>query len=147
MKTFADKVKETRMSLRLTQQDLADQVGVSKRTIAGYEIGEKKPRDYHLRKLAEALQVSVDYLRFDTIDDPLYGMEKQPYIETTRERFGNKAAKEIDYLMERNTALFAGGDISEEAKDAYFEAVMKAYLACKDEARKTFGRKKKEELE
>ena len=31
----------------------------------------------------------------------------------------------------------------EEAKDAFYQAVTKAYLSCKMEAKKTFGRKKK----
>ena len=70
-----------------------------------------------MRKLAEALKVSVDYLSRDDIDDPTYGIEKQPYVEETREMFGEKAAREIDFLMERNVALFAGGSISQEAKE------------------------------
>lgn len=143
MKSFADKVREARAALRITQQELADLVGVSKRSIAGYETGEKTPRYYYLCKLAGQLQVSAEYLRRDDIDDPLFGMEQQPYVEEIRERFDGKAAKEIAYLMERNTALFAGGGISEEAKDAYFQAVMKAYLACKEEAKKTYGKKQK----
>ena len=40
-------------------------------------------------------------------------------------------------------ALFAGGELDEEAKDAFYQAVTKAYLSCKMEAKKTFGRKKK----
>lgn len=55
--------------------------------------------------------------------------------------FCAKAAAEVNALLERNAALFAGGELSQEAKDAYFEAVMKAYLACKEKARETFGRK------
>lgn len=78
----------------------------------------------------------------DEIDDPAYGIEKQPYVEATRELYGNKAAREIDFLMERNIALFAGGEIPQEAKDAYFEAVMQAYLECKAQAKAKFGRKK-----
>lgn len=42
-------------------------------------------------------------------------------------------------LLRKNTALFAGGDLSQEEKDAFFEAVMRAYVACKDEARRKFG--------
>ena len=38
-------------------------------------------------------------------------------------------------------ALFAGGELPQEAKDAFFEAVMKAYITCKEESKKTFGRK------
>ena len=39
--------------------------------------------------------------------------------------------------------FFAGGELDEEAKDAFYQAVTKAYLSCKMEAKKTFGRKKK----
>ena len=68
-------------------------------------------------------------------------LEKTEYVEETRERFGSKAAKEIDFLLERNSALFAGGALDQEAKDTFFEAVTKAYWAAKEEARKTYGRK------
>jgi len=37
------------------------------------------------------------------------------------------------------------GNLSQEAKDAFFEALMVAYVTCKEEAKKTYGRKKKEE--
>ena len=46
-------------------------------------------------------------------------------------------------ILEANRALFAGGELDEEAKDAFYQAVTKAYLSCKMEAKKTFGRKKK----
>jgi transcriptional regulator with XRE-family HTH domain len=140
--TFSDKVKRSREIRQMTQQQLADAVGVSKRTIASYESDGARARSSTMRKLAAALNVSYDYLSKDEIEDPMHGIEKAPYVEEARALYGGKAAAEIDALMERNTALFAGGELSQEAKDAYFEAVMKAYLACKEEARKTFGRKK-----
>ena len=46
----------------------------------------------------------------------------------------------MDFLLERQRVFFAGGEISQEAKDAFFEAVMKAYLACKEEAQRKRGR-------
>lgn len=142
MKTFSQKVKEAREGLKLNQQQLGDIVGVTKRSIAAYETTNTKPRGNTVRKLAAALNVSVDYLLNDGIIDTQYGIEKEPYVEEARQRLGNKAAKEMDLLLEQNLALFAGGELDQEAKDAFFEAVMKAYLKCKDEARKTFGRKK-----
>lgn len=142
MKTFSEKVKEGREGLKLNQQQLGELVGVSKRSIAAYETTDAKPRGNTARKLAAALQVSVDYLLNDEITDPKYGMEKVSYVEEVRERLGRKAAKEMDALLEQNLALFAGGELDQEAKDAFFEAVMKAYLRCKEEARKTYGRKK-----
>ena len=134
MKSFSDKVREARISLNLNQETLGKLVGVSKRAIAAYETDGTRPRAKTLAKLAEALQVSVDYLTNDDITDPQYGIEK--------ERYGAKAAREIDFLMERNVALFAGGEVPQEAKDAYFEAVLQAYMSSKEEARAKFGHKK-----
>ena len=141
MKNFAQKVREARTLLKLNQEELGKLVGVSARAIVAYETTDTRPRASTLRKLAETLQVSVDYLTNDEIDDPLYGIEKQPFVEETRSLYGDKAAREIDFLMERNAALFAGGEISQDAKDAYFEAVMQAYLECKNKAKQTYGKK------
>ncbi len=141
--TFSDKVKIARDERGINQEELATQMGVSRRSVVAWETTGTKPRGWRIRKLAEILDVSEDYLANDEITDPKYGIEKKEYVEETRSRFGDRAAKEMDSLFERNVALFAGGEISQEAKDAYFEAVMKAYLACKDEAKKTFGHKKK----
>ncbi len=143
--TFSDKIKLSRELCNLTQQQLADKVGVSKRTIASYESSGAIARSSTMRKLARALNVSYDYLTNDNITDPKQGIEKIEYIEEARNQFGNRAAKEVDELLERNAALFAGGELSEEAKDAFFTAVTKAYLECKEQAKKTYGRKKKTE--
>ena len=144
MKKFSEKVREARRLLNLTQEELGNLVGVSKRAVLAYETADVLPRRNVKLKLAEALRVSVDYLDKEEIEDPTYGLEKTEYVEETRERFGNKAAKEIDFLLERNLALFAGGSLDQEAKDAFFEAVTKAYWAAKEEARKTYGRKIKD---
>ena len=140
--TFAEKVRLCRVNKDLTQQKLADMVGVSKRTIIAYENGDAKARERNLRKLAIALDVSTDYLSRDEITDPEYGLAKQPYVEQARGAYGDSAANEVNELLERNAALFAGGELSEEAKDAFYLAVTKAYLQCKDEAKKKYGRKK-----
>ena len=50
-----------------------------------------------------------------------------------------KQSSVVQMLLRKNTSLFAGGDLSQEEKDAFFEAVMRAYVACKDEARRKFG--------
>lgn len=141
MKDFSQKVREARTLLKLNQEELGRLIGVSTRAVVAYETTDTKPRASTLRKLAETLKVSVDYLTNDEIDDPLYGIEKQPFVEETRNLYGDKAAREIDFLMERNAALFAGGELSQDAKDAYFEAVMQAYLECKNKAKQTYGKK------
>lgn len=139
MKTFSQKIKEGRREQKLNQQELARLVGVSKRSIAAYETTDTKPRGTVMMRLAQALKVSVDYLIIDEIQDPDHGFAHTAYLQAAKERFGYRAVAEMEALLRRNTALFAGGELDQEAKDAFFEALMKAYLTCKEEARKTYG--------
>ena len=48
------------------------------RTITSYELGERKPYQAQLYKLAKALEVSTEYLQNDNIEDPSYGLD--PWI-------------------------------------------------------------------
>lgn len=145
MKTFSEKLKEARKELGINQQQLADLVGISKRSIAAYESTGTRPRGDVVKRLSAALKVSADYLLIDEAEDPGYGVSSTPYIEEARRRYGSRAAQEMENLLRQNTALFAGGGLDQEAKDAFFEAVMKAYLTCKEEARRTYGHRDGEE--
>ena len=141
MKTFSEKVKEARVSLGISQPQLGKKIGLSVRSVIAYEKGEKKPRPASMLKLAKALGVSVKFLSDDESEDPMADIEKDDYIAEARERYGAAGAKNMDELLSANTALFAGGELSQEQKDAFFEAVMKAYITCKEEARRKFGKK------
>lgn len=141
MKTFSEKVKEARVSLGISQPQLGKKIGLSVRSVIAYENGEKKPRPASMLKLAKALGVSVKFLSDDECENPMADIEKDDYIAEARERYGVAGAKNMDELLSANTALFAGGELSQEQKDAFFEAVMKAYITCKEEARRKFGKK------
>ena len=141
MKTFANKVKDARNELNISQAQLAESAGVSVRAIQTYEQGTKKPRQGVLLKLAKALNVSVKFLVDENCENPLEDIEKDGYIAEARERYGSAGGKDIEALLADNAALFAGGELSQEQKDAFFEAVMKAYITCKEEARTKFGPK------
>lgn len=141
MKTFSEKVKDARLQLGLSQTQLGEAVGISLRAIVSYEKGEKKPRPGTMLKLAKALGVSVKFLSDDTCENPMEDIEKDGYIEEAREKYGAKGARDVDKLLADNAALFAGGELSQEQKDAFFQAVMTAYVTCKEEAKAKFGRK------
>jgi len=141
MKKFADKIREARESLGISQGTLAERAEVSQRSVTAYETGAARPRGATLRRLARALNLSADYLLYDEIDDPKSGIEKDPYLETAYSAYGARGEEEAGALLDQNRALFAGGSLSQEAKDAFFEAVMTAYVTCKEEARKTYGKK------
>lgn len=140
MKAFGNKVKEARELLNLSQAELAERVGLSQRSITAYETNATKPRGRTAQKLARALNVSLDYLLNDDLEDPRYGIEKDPYLEQARDAYGLNGETEAKMLLEKNMALFAGGTLSQEAKDAFFAAVMTAYVTCKENARKIYGR-------
>ena len=66
--------------------------------------------------------------------------ENDGSITNLGEKYGNKGAKDVEKLLADNAALFAGGELSQEQKDEFFQAVMVAYVTCKEEAKKKFGR-------
>ena len=139
MEKFAEKVRLARKDLNMAQEELGAKIGVSRRSVCAYESGASVPRAKMLRKLARALQVSVEYLTNDAVTDKDAGKQADARIENARALFGEKGAKEAEELMKRNVAFLAGGSVEQEAKDAFFEALMTAYIACKKEARKKYG--------
>ena len=59
--TFGDRLKQRRDALKLRQEDIAQETGISRASIQRFESGDMPKGDY-LIKLAEALQCSVDWL-------------------------------------------------------------------------------------
>lgn len=139
MKTFGEKVRQAREILGLSQETLAKEAGLSQRSITSYETNQSKPRGSTARRLAKVLGVSTDYLLSETAEDPQEGLTKDIHLENVYQTYGATGEKEARELLEKNMALFAGGSLSQEAKDAFFEAVMTAYVTCKEESRKTYA--------
>ena len=119
MKTIAEKIRDQRLALDLTQQELADRAGITNRTISNYETGAAKPRGIQLRRLCEVLGITEEYLMNPEIEDPSHGLESAPYVEAVRKNYGRKGARELQELLEANQALFAGGEIPQEDKDLF----------------------------
>lgn len=138
MERFPEKLKQARKDAELSQDEFGAKIGVSRRSVTAYENGVSTPKPATIRKMAQVLDVTVEYLTNDETNDTEAGRTREDRMEEAREKFGSKGAKEVDELMRRNLAFLAGGDIEQEAKDAFFEALMTAYVTCKDEARKKF---------
>ena len=61
--TFGEKVKNLRKNRGLNQTQLADAVGVSLRTVRGWEIEGRYPKKHDLyQKLADILSCDISYL-------------------------------------------------------------------------------------
>jgi transcriptional regulator with XRE-family HTH domain len=59
---IAIKVKELRLKRGMSQETLAEESGLSRRTIQRIELGENNPNGDSLKRLADALQVNSDEL-------------------------------------------------------------------------------------
>jgi len=56
---FARNLKQLRSKLGLTQQELADRLGVGQATIASYEAGTRHPKLNQVEHIAEVLKASI----------------------------------------------------------------------------------------
>ena len=59
---FKVRLKRTRKNKNLTQEQLAEAVGLGVRTIGRYEQGSSLPNERVLHELAEVLKVNADWL-------------------------------------------------------------------------------------
>lgn len=62
MSKFADNLKMLRKSKKLSQQELAEILHISKSSVNMYERGEREPNSEMLIKIADLFEVSIDFL-------------------------------------------------------------------------------------
>ena len=141
--TFGEKVLNARLALNFSQFELAEKIGVSERTIYSYEQTGALPRQPILKKLAAALNVTVAYLLDDDEIDKDKNIDFELFIVNAKNQYGSKGAREATELISRTQALFAGGELNDEAKDLFFQSLMEVYLESKAEAREKFAPKRK----
>lgn len=70
MKTFSEKVLELRRREGLSQEQLADRLGVTRQSVSKWESGAAVPELGKLIALSEMFSVSVDYLVKDRLEEP-----------------------------------------------------------------------------
>ena len=81
---FHVNLREARKSTGMTQKEVAEKVGVARSTYALYETGERSPDVEVVKKLAEVLNVSGDYL----IGSKTVTMKYTALFEKMRRRYG-----------------------------------------------------------
>ncbi len=62
MKSVGDQIKQCREALQLSKSELAIKSGLTPAAITQFEQGDREPSLESLKKLADALEISVDYL-------------------------------------------------------------------------------------
>lgn len=69
MSNLGDRIKDLRKQKNLSQSELADKVGISYAQIGRYETKGSQPPAETLKKIADTLGVSPDFLIYGTSDE------------------------------------------------------------------------------
>ena len=59
---IAERIYELRTEMKISQQTLADEIGVSRHAITFWESGINEPKATYIARLAKFFGVSADYL-------------------------------------------------------------------------------------
>ena len=140
---FGEKVRQARLALNLSQSELAAKTGISERSLYTYEQTGTMPRSNNVRKIADALNVSVGYLLDEEETDISKNIDQDIFLANVKNEFGYKGAREANDVLSRASALFAGGELDDKAKEVFFQSLMEVYLESKAEAREKFSPKQR----
>ena len=84
------RIKKARKQEGLTQEQLAEVIGVSRSAISKWESGDMEPTINNLAGLARVLNVSTDYL---------LGLDENAANRSVRDRLSPTAEKALDLLI------------------------------------------------
>ncbi len=112
---FGEKLRQARTNAHMTQAELAHALGLAKRTVEGYEACAFYPRK---RETYDKLAA-------------MFGMERNWFLTEGEDSQEDPARSEMEQVIKSVTALYNGGRLSEEDKDALARALMDAYWTAK----------------
>ena len=120
---FGEKLRLARKRKKMTQEELAVQVGVSKRTIVNYESGEIYPKGRAMyTNLANVLDIEPSYLL----------SEDEEFILGVSEMYGVRGRMQARRLIDQVSAMFSGGELDDDDKLAFVHQVQELYLESKE---------------
>ncbi len=112
---FGEKLRLARTNAHMTQAELANTLGLAKRTVEGYE-----SCSFYPRKRAT----------YDKLAD-LFGVERNWFLTESDDDKEQTAQSDMEQMVASVSALYSGGRLSEEDKDALARALMDAYWIAK----------------
>lgn len=132
--SIGDKVKALRLSKKMTMAALSRTSGLSDRAIRYIENNERTPGVDAIRKLAAALEVGTDYF----MDDDIFQEElhKAEFLEEAKGKYGSRGRAQAQYVLNQAAALFAGGELSEEEREAFRAEMEAIFWDSKEDAKK-----------
>ena len=99
---FKDRLKEARLTKGLTQEQIAEKIGVAKSTFTGYEKGNSEPNMLTVSKIMKELQVDANYLYQDEMGSnyPMkVSYDEYQHIEKYR-NLDSHGRKMVDFTLQ-----------------------------------------------
>lgn len=96
--TIGERIKTARSNAGLTQRALAEKSGIATGTVQQYELGKRQPRIEQLQKIADALEVDINYL--------VHGKTLQQFEQESIDRIKNTLQQvQNEHRTRMNTAF------------------------------------------
>lgn len=104
---FHEELKAARIKTGLTQQQIADKLGITKSTYCGYETAKRSPDPQRIKQLAKVLHVSADALLDISI-------EKETFPAPAKAETKEVSADQIRALFVAAGIMPDGADLTDE---------------------------------
>ena len=122
--TFGEKIRNLRIACKMTQEQLAAETGIAKRSIIIYESGQRPPKMEKIYEaFAEFFSVPIVFLKVEREDD---------FDKCAEYAYGTSGKKQAEDLANKIAGLFAGGKVSVEDADKVMLVLQKAYWEIKE---------------
>lgn len=95
-------LKELRTKSNVTQLQIAEFLGVSRSTYTRYEIGEREPNVYMLKKIAAFFKISIDVLLQNNSEDDSLDSQIMYSVSDLNDDDKINLIRYIDYMKKRN---------------------------------------------
>ena len=109
MGNIGEKIKRIRIARNLTQQEVADRMGLKRNTVSQWESGARNISVDQLVEYAKIVQVTLDYFNDDSPERTLF------------------------QLMAQLESVFASAEIPDTDKDKAYQDIMRVYLKSKEQ--------------
>ena len=92
LRDMGQRIMVRRKSLRMTQEELAEKLGVSTQMISNLELGKKAIRPENLARVCEVLDLSVDFV--------LTGTNTKTAVDTVADKLTQLTAEELQMVSD-----------------------------------------------
>jgi len=124
---FAEKIRQLRSQKGLSQEAVAKAIGVTRRTYISYELDGRYPKKRErYAQLAEVFDVDINYLY----------TENEDFLNKASNQYGPRGMRQANALVSELSGLFAGGELSDDDRDAVMQSLQEAYWLAKKENKK-----------